>query len=148
MCGYQVLRFFISEDSGFCYESHAERDLKREAGATSFCYVDSEFGMLPKFELVLCHVKIAPGDLAEPNVRRSDYELTFRKAHRRRSVAAPAGLMEHQLAVFFAELVDDRDGFVSDFYSRNFRHAFPPDSTGDLIRKGTSLYLDPADAPW
>src|SRR5688572_4663230 len=95
MCGRQVLRFFISENARFCDEAQAERDLERETRTSSFSDVDREFGVLPEFELVLRHVEIASGDLAEPDVRRSDDELALRITHRRRPVAASARLVKH-----------------------------------------------------
>ena len=122
MGGCQVLRFFVCEDAGLCYESHAERDLEREARTAAFGDIDGEFGVLPEFELVLRHVEIAAGDLAKPDVARSDDELTLRIAHRRGPVTTSARLMEHQLAVFCAELLDDFGRFDRNIDSGNVPH--------------------------
>ena len=110
----EVLRFFIAEDTRLCDEPDTERDLEGEARAAPFRDIDRQLGMLPEFELVLRHIEIAARDFAKPDVRRADDELTFRITHRRRPVAASAGLVEHQLAVFGAELFDDRGGFRGD----------------------------------
>ena len=64
----KVLRFFVSEDAGFCYEAKAEWDLERKARTAPLGDVDRELGMLPEFELVLRHIEIAAGDFAEPHV--------------------------------------------------------------------------------
>src|SRR6187549_262324 len=95
----QVLRFLVSEDPRFCDKSHAKRDLKRKACPAAGDNINREFRMLPKLELVLCHIKIAARNLAQPNIGRADNEFSLRVTHRRRPVTAPAALMEHQLAV-------------------------------------------------
>ena len=80
--------------------------------------------MLPEFELVLRHVKIAARDLAQPNIAAADNKLALRITHRRRPVAAPAGLVKHQLAVFVPKLLDDGGGFFGDFNSPDLVHLF------------------------
>src|SRR6476620_2638274 len=121
---YQILRFLVCKNTRFCNESHAERDLERERSAAAGRNVDGQFGVLPKFELVLGHIKIAARDLAQPNIAAAHDELALRITHRRRPVTAPAGLVKHQLAVFRTELLDDLRSSVSYLYPRNLNHLF------------------------
>lgn len=91
----EVLGFLVTEHSRFRDEPQAERDLKRKACTAALDDIDRQLGMLPEFELVLRHVKIAGSDLAKPDVTGTNQKLTLRITHWRRPVAAPAGLMEH-----------------------------------------------------
>ncbi len=63
-------------------------------------------------------VERAAGDLAEPHVLPADLELAGREAHRRRAVAAAAGLVEHQGPMLAPELFHHRRRGVGD------EHAF------------------------
>src|SRR5688500_2874695 len=151
---HEVLRFFVSEHARLCNESYAERYLEREARATAFGDVDREFGVLPEFKLVFGHVEIATGHLAKPDVRRSDNELTLRITHRRRPVAASAGLVEHEFAVFGAELFDYRGSFRCDFYTCDLGHALllvGPKGGNPTGREGvceTSVFRCPRHPPY
>ncbi len=53
----------------------------------------------PIFELIGADVEFAVRDLAEQHILRADAELAGGIAHRRRTVAAAARLMEYQRAV-------------------------------------------------
>lgn len=96
----EICLFLNRKQPRFGHKSQSERDLKRKAGSTALGDIDGQLGMLPILELVLGHVEVATCDLAKPDIRRTYYELTLRITHRRRTVTAPAALMEHKLAVF------------------------------------------------
>ena len=65
--------------------------------------------MLP--HLVLCAADIdgRAADLAEQHVAVADQEVALRVAHRRRAVAAAAGLMEEHGAVLGDDLGEERE---------------------------------------
>ena len=122
----QILAFFVSENAGFGDEAQSERDLERKTGAAAGDDIYREFSVLPELELVLRHVEITSRDLAQPDIGGPDDELAIRITHRRRPVAAPAGLVEHQFAVVGAELVDDLSGFGGYFNPWNFEQGESP----------------------
>ena len=118
----QILRFLIGEHSRFGNKPNTQWYLERKARPAALYDIDRQLGMLPELKLVLRHIKIAARDFAQPNIRRPDHKLALRITHRRRPVTAPAGLVEHEIAVFFTELRNDRSRFVSNFNSREIFH--------------------------
>ncbi len=118
----QFFIVFQTEHFRFRDKANAERDFERKTRAAARYDVDGQFCMPPRFKLILRNVKIAPGDLAQPDVARADDKLALLKTHRRRPVAASAALVKHQLTVFGAKLLYDLCGFVSNFYSQDILH--------------------------
>jgi hypothetical protein len=62
--------------------------------------------MFPIVELIGAHKEGTTSDFAELNVIDANAKFPFRVAHRRRAIAAPAGLVKHQRPVQVPELVD------------------------------------------
>lgn len=92
-------------------EADALRRFDREAGSSPRHDVDDEVGVLPVLELRRAHAEGHAADFAEVNVGAAEYEFIARVAHRGAAVAAAAGLMEEQGAVFGGELGDPFERF-------------------------------------
>lgn len=92
-------------------EADAFRRFDREAGSAAGHDVDDEVGVLPVFELRRAHAEGHAADFAEVHVGAAEYEFVARVAHRGAAVAAAAGLMEEQGAVFGGELGDPFERF-------------------------------------
>lgn len=84
-------------------EADALRRFDREAGSSPRHDVDDEVGVLPVLELRRAHAEGHAADFAEVHVGAAEYEFIARVAHRGAAVAAAAGLMEEQGAVFGGE---------------------------------------------
>jgi hypothetical protein len=83
--------------------------------------------VLPVVELVGVHVEGHAADLAELHVVAADAELGLGVAHRRRTVAAAARLMEHQGPMLGAQPLDQLERFIRG------EHAFDHDHRHTLL---------------
>src|SRR5262249_23816988 len=118
------ISLFIGEHAASCEEPQAFRRLEREAVATPRNDIDDELGVLPIVELVGIHIDVAAADLPELNVVAADAEFAGRIAHRRRTVAAPAGLMEHQRPMLGPQVLNKGQSLRGCGYSRRGHFAF------------------------
>src|SRR5262245_16043929 len=118
------ISLFIGEHAASREEPQAFRRLEREAVATPRNDIDDELGVLPIVELVGIHIDVAAADLPELNVVAADAEFAGRIAHRRRTVAAPAGLMEHQWPMLGPQFLNKGQSQRGCGYSRRGHFAF------------------------
>jgi hypothetical protein len=75
--------------------------------------------MLPVFELASAHKEIAAVDAAQPYIIAAYPKLALGKAHRRRTIAAPATLVKHERAVLVAEQVNGGFGSLGNEDARS-----------------------------
>jgi hypothetical protein len=68
--------------------------------------------MCPELELLSVHPKLTPGDFPHLFVDAAQFELSHLKAHGCTAVAATAGLVKHDGAVGFLQLLDQLAGRV------------------------------------
>src|SRR5262249_32099051 len=118
------ISLFIGEHAASREEPKAFRRLEGEAVATPRNDIDDELGVLPIVELVGIHIDVAAADLPELNVVAADAEFAGRIAHRRRTVAAPAGLMEHQWPMLGPQFLNKGQSLRGCGYSRRGHFAF------------------------
>ena len=98
-----MLRLLIAKQPRSYHKSQAQRYFQREAGAPAFGNVKGEVRMLPEFKLVTAHKKTAAIYVAQVNIAFANFKFAFFKAHRLRTVAAPAALVKHQLTMLIAQ---------------------------------------------
>src|SRR5262249_20820187 len=107
-----------------CEHPQSLRGTEREPWATPGNDINEDLGFLPIVELVATHIAAAAADLPELNVVAADAEFAGRIAHRRRTVAAPAGLMEHQRPMLGPQVLNKGQSLRGCGYSRRGHFAF------------------------
>jgi len=105
--GREISQFLVREKPRADNKTQTQGNFQRKAGASALGDIERELGVLPILELVEIHKKVATVHLAEPDVAAADAKFAFFKAHGLRTIAATTALMEHQLAVLGAKLVNN-----------------------------------------
>ena len=95
----QQLKFGSGEGAAAAEEPDTVGGFQAESSTPARDDVDHQLGVLPGLELRTGDPHRRADEYPEEHVTVSDDELTIRVAHRRRAVAAPAGLVEHHGSV-------------------------------------------------
>lgn len=103
-CGPQHIDLFIRKDTRADQKTNAFGVFEREHAATARNHIENELGMLPVFKLAAAHVKRRVAKRSDEDIVVAEKKLSAWITHRRAAVAASAGLVKHQLAMFAIQL--------------------------------------------
>jgi hypothetical protein len=102
--GAQCVDLFIGKDAGANEKAHALRIFEREHAAPSGDDIEDELRVLPVFKLAATYIERRVAEHPQENVVIAKQKLSARIAHGRASIAAAAGLVKHQIAMFPVQL--------------------------------------------
>jgi hypothetical protein len=103
--GHQFPCFLVGVHPRTCQKPDTHGDFQGKACAPARGHIDGQLRMLPVLKLIPAHIEFTTCDFTQQYITVSGFELTFFKAHRLGTVAAPATLMKHELPETLFELV-------------------------------------------